>query len=593
VGTNEGSNMKKQPGRSLKIATRISSLHFCHKMRSSSGIRGGLSFRVLCAVIAAWMSFATCPVLAQNMTPHHDDGVTIQGRVLNSAGRPVSEAQVRLLEESAAGEGVTRTNATGGFEFKGIGAGSYTVSAEKSGLRSRSVTVIASSPGGQQKIELILEDSGSVQTGSTAAASPAEPMEFADKPNFTVAGITDWTAVGGHGSDSSLRTSETLVRETMSLKPADPAGGGASTNKNRSESAESESKLRASVAGDPGSYEANHQLGNFYLHAARYREAIPLLQSAYNLQPANHENEYDLALTYQGAGDLSQARQLVKELLAHGEKAEWYSLEGDIDEKLGDPLNAVHEYEQATLLSPNEANYFEWGSELLLHRAVWQAQEVFQKGAKAFPKSSRMLAALGAALFAGARYDEAAQRFCEASDLNQADPKPYEFMGKIEMEAPNPLACIDQKLARYLQQQPENSLANYFYAMAIWKGQEQSADEWVLHRVETLLTKAVKIDSQCADGYFQLGNLYSSRLDYGQAISFYKRAIDVNPQLGDAHYRLGVAYDRTGEREKAQQEFKLHEQLKKQQADEVERQRREVKQFLVVVPGGATQPPAD
>jgi Flp pilus assembly protein TadD len=217
---------------------------------------------------------------------------------------------------------------------------------------------------------------------------------------------------------------------------------------------------------------------------------------------------------------------------------------------------------------------------------------VFQKGAKAYPQSSRMLAALGAALFAGARYDEAARRFCDASDLNPADPKPYEFMGKIELEAPNPLTCIDQKLARFVQQEPESALANYFYAMSIWKGQEQSADERVLHQVETLLTKAVKIDAHCVDAYFQLGNLYSSQGGYAKAIGFYKEAIEVNPQLSDAHYRLGVAYDRTGEREKAQQEFLLHDQIKKVQAAEVESQRREVKQFLVV-PGGATQPPAD
>jgi tetratricopeptide (TPR) repeat protein len=103
----------------------------------------------------------------------------------------------------------------------------------------------------------------------------------------------------------------------------------------------------------------------------------------------------------------------------------------------------------------------------------------------------------------------------------------------------------------------------------------------------------VKIDSQCADGYFQLGNLYSSRRDYAQAIGFYEKAIAVNPQLGDAHYRLGVAYDRTGNRDKAQQEFQLHDQIKKRQADEIEKQRREVKQFLVVVPGRGAQPPAD
>jgi hypothetical protein len=46
-----------------------------------------------------------------------------------------------------------------------------------------------------------------------------------------------------------------------------------------------------------------------------------------------------------------------------------------------------------------------------------------------------------------------------------------------------------------------------------------------------------------------------------------------------------VAYDRAGEPEKARQEFQLHDQIEKLQAAAVERQRREVKQFLVVLQG--------
>jgi Flp pilus assembly protein TadD len=65
------------------------------------------------------------------------------------------------------------------------------------------------------------------------------------------------------------------------------------------------------------------------------------------------------------------------------------------------------------------------------------------------------------------------------------------------------------------------------------------------------------------------------------AIAVYGKAIEANPQLAEAHYRLGLAYDRVGDRDKAKQEFQIHEDLGKQQAAEVERQRREVKQFLV------------
>jgi hypothetical protein len=51
-----------------------------------------------------------------------------------------------------------------------------------------------------------------------------------------------------------------------------------------------------------------------------------------------------------------------------------------------------------------------------------------------------------------------------------------------------------------------------------------------------------------------------------------------------------VAYDRIGEPAKAKQEFQLHDEIKKLQAAAIEQQRRDVKQFLVVVPGQPAYP---
>jgi tetratricopeptide (TPR) repeat protein len=325
------------------------------------------------------------------------------------------------------------------------------------------------------------------QTNTPAPASQA--MEFADKPDFAVAGVTDWTAVGGHGSDVTLRTSEALTRETLSLKPGAPPTG-----------------------------------------------------------------------PKQGDADLHRRQ-------------------GELDENGGDPLAAVHEFEQAVRLDPSEENYFTWGSELLLHRAVWQAVEVFKNGTKAYPKSARMLTALGTALFAGARYEEAAASLCAASDLTPDDPQPYSFMGRIDIAAPQPLACVEPRLARFVREHPANSTANYLYAMALEKRQKAP------DQVQALLAKAVALDPKCADAYLQLGILCSSRHDLPKAIGFYRQAIEADPQLGEAHYRLGVAYDRTGAPERAKQEFQRHDDIEKSQAVAVERQRREVKQFSVVLEG--------
>jgi len=472
-----------------------------YKLRSSSKTSKSRTGRCLHSVLAVITGLMTLsfPAVAQQASPQRSDEVTVWGAVHSSDGKPVNDAVVRLEHEGVPGAVETKTNAAGDFVFLALRTGSYLLNAEKAGLRSRSAAVVVPSQRDQEKIDLVLEDSGSTHSDfSTSSLSSIQTMTFADKPNFSIAGVTDWTAVGGHGSDSSLRTSEALASETLKLKSTGP-------------------EHRADVTGDSS-------------EATRHRQA------------------------------------------------------GEVAEKLGDPLAAVHEYEQAVRLDPSEQNYFEWGSELLLHRAVLQAQEVFHKGVEAYPKSARMLTGLGAALFAGARYDEAALRLCNASDLNPANPEPYIFMGKIQMAAPNPLACIEQKLARFVQEHPRNALSNYFYAMAILKRQPQSADKQDLKQVEDLLTKAVTIDAKCGDAYLQLGILSASEHKFEKAIDFYTKAIGADPQLGEAHYRLGVAYDRIGESAKAKREFQLHDEIKKQQAEAIERQRREVKQFLVVLP---------
>jgi Flp pilus assembly protein TadD len=546
-----------------------------HKSRFSADTRIRLCLRAALVAIATLFSFTIPTAIAQPAPPQRSTGATIQGSVIDSAGKLVGDASVRLESGSARNSSRTKTDAAGGFEFSALPTGSYVLTAEKSGLRSAATAIVVRSDADRKRADLVLE-------ASAAGQSSPSPMSFSDAPNFTVAGVTDWTAVGGHGSDSILRTSEDLARETLALKAKDAGPGTSDRASSMKEGSESESSLRAALARAPGSFAANYQLGEYYLHAGKYRDSLPLLEAAYRLDPANDGNERDLALAYEGTGDLKQAREHIGNLLQRKNDADLHRMAAELDERLGNPLAAVQEDQQAATLDPSEQNYFAWGSELLLHRAVWQAADVFKNGVRAHPKSARLLTGLGTTLFAGAAYDGAARSLCDASDLDPTNPEPYIFMGKVAMAAPAPLPCIESKLARFVQEKPDSSLANYLYAMAIWKQQQSSSDNQALRQVETLLTKAVTIDSRCSDGYLQLGILAASQHNYEKAVQLYTKAIEVDPQLAEAHYRLGVAYDRLGERDKAQQEFKLHDEIEKRQAAAVERERREIKQFVVV-----------
>jgi len=485
----------------------------------------------------------------------------IRGVVNGANGSPVADAVVRL-EQANAVVAVTRTDAHGSFAFLRVQSGKYSVRAEKAQMyASEAVST------GEAATHIIL----------ILSADTARTMDFTDKPNFTVAGITDWTAVGGHGSDASLRTSETLARKAASLRPDGTSA--------LSYTSDTESVLRAAAAASPESFAANRELGKFCLRKGSYREAVNPLEIAYRIDPVNRSNEYDLAFAYKEAGDLKRAQEHIRHLLTEENTAEFHRLAGDINEAMGDALSAEREYETAVHLGPSEANEFALGAELLLHRAVWPAIEVFRKGAAAYPKSARMLSALGVALFASAQYEEAAQHLCEATELNPADTSPYTFLGEIGIASPAPLGCVEQKLARFAQSQPENVRAKYYYAMAILKRQDIPANVVEVESARSLLTKAAEVDPKFGEAYLQLGILCVDRKDYRQAIDFFTKAVEANPQLGDAHYRLGVAYQRTGLAAKAQQEFERHDAIEKSLAEVVEQQRHKVKQFMVVLQG--------
>ena len=198
-----------------------------------------------------------------------------------------------------------------------------------------------------------------------------------------------------------------------------------------------------------------------------------------------------------------------------------------------------------------------------------------------------MLVALGVAWYARGSYDQAAQYLGSASDLNPDNSTPYLFLGRmLSVETTLPPGAME-RLARFAQLQPDNALANYYYALALAKQAALAADSDTERsaRVESLLQKAVHLDPKLGAAHLQLGILYSQRADFSSAISEYQKGIAAGAENGEtieaAHYRLAQAYLRTGDKENAQQELKLHAQFMKQTKEDTVRERSEVQEFVI------------
>jgi tetratricopeptide (TPR) repeat protein len=447
-----------------------------------------------------WDRFCACTLaliallapLALGQSGQAEGTAMVRGAIRDSHARPVPAAAVFLLPEGPGHAFIVHTDGEGSYRFSALRAGTYTLHAEMAGFAA-----VAFGP-------FVLGEKDTKQVDLTLAPAPA--AEFFDEPNFVVAGVTDTTNRGGHGSDTVVRSGEVLARAAAALSKEPGAVGPAA-------SADMEKSLREAIEREPANAALHHSLG-------------------------------------------------------------------DVEEKRGDALEAVREYQRAAELSATETNLFDWGTELLTHRAADQAIEVFAKGNRLYPQSSRMLLGLGAAFYARGSYDEAARRFFAAADLNPSDPGPYLFLGKVQGAEITQLDGFVERLARFVSLQPGDARANYYYAVALWKRWKGPEDRETAAQVQSLLAKAVRLDPALGDAWLQLGIVYSSLMDFPRAIAAYQKAIDAGAQREDVHYRLAQAWQHTGETEKARKEFDLYEQLRKTSAAEVERERKEIQQFV-------------
>jgi tetratricopeptide (TPR) repeat protein len=410
------------------------------------------------------------------------------------------------------------------------------------------------------------------------AASQLEKLLPRASKSFEVHELLGLVYAAESQSEQSIEQLQIAVR----LKPDSAA---ARTNLatgllRASKSALAEEQFRKALTLEPNDFQANHNLAEFYLQSGKIADALPLLEKAQQINPSAYDNAYNLALAYFLTGRINESRQLVQKLSQQKDTGELHNLLGKINEKDGKFIEAANEFETAARMDPNEDNLFVWGSELLLHRTYEPAIQVFQQATQRFPTSPRLWIGLGMALYSRGRYEESIKALLQAADLNPNDPRCYLFLSKAYLSSPNQADEVIQRFRRYAELEPNNALAQYYYAVSLWKGKRSEANSINYPMVESLLQKAITLDGTLADAHLQLGILYADQHQYAKSLPEYTRAVELNPSLADAHYRLGQYYVHAGQKDRAQQEFQTFQQLQAHHQAEVDKERAEVRQFV-------------
>lgn len=302
-------------------------------------------------------------------------------------------------------------------------------------------------------------------------------------------------------------------------------------------------------------FSTNRAAADAMLQQGKAAAAIPFLERARAADPAHYATGWDLALAYRQTRRWNEARQLLQRLIGLGDRGELRNLLAEVEEAAGNTAAAAREYQEAAHLEPTEKNIADWANHLMKYRAYDSALKVYASGATMHPRSVALRIGLGTAHYSNGNYDDAAREFCAAADVDPADLRPVEFLGKAIGIAPAWSGSVSERLAGYAARFPHQPLARLYYGLSL--DQPDQAP-----RQERELRAALALDGRLAEAHLQLGILADQQGRAAEAIASLGKAVKLNPGLGAAHFRLSRLYRKQGDTVRAARHLAEYQRLR-------------------------------
>lgn len=334
--------------------------------------------------------------------------------------------------------------------------------------------------------------------------------------------------------------------------------------------------LNTSVRLDPRNAKALSELGQAYMLLHRPADAAQAFARAAAIQPRASDLLYNWAVALADSGQLRPAMEALDRIPADEMSTEADSLAGDLEEKLGNSLAAVHHYQRAVANEPSEANLYALCVEYLRHWTWDEAKRTASYGMAKYPDSTRLKLVLGVALFGSKDFAEAARAF---GGLLQRDPDNSmyaDMLGRTCGEigsADSECAALEQFANRH----PENAMAAWYAARQILNRPHSAAE---LDEAEMLLHRATSANPGMADAWYEMGVLDAERQRWDESSAALQKAIALRPSFASAHYQLANAYGHLNRPEDRKKELILFQTCSRKEKDDVNARVREMTVFL-------------
>ncbi len=247
-------------------------------------------------------------------------------------------------------------------------------------------------------------------------------------------------------------------------------------------------------------------LGQAYSRAGKYSDAIPWLQKAWQLNPADHKAIESLAEALIAQGSLDQAQQLLKDAVSHPPPdARLMANLGNVYARQGQFEQAEAALNQAIATDPELAqSYNVLGMVKEKQGDLPNAEQLYRKAIQNRPDLAEARNNLASLLVANNKLDEAEFQFTQA-----------------------------------LASSPSFAAAHHSYGLLL-----------VIRKryvpAESHLLEAIRLQPEIAIFHSDLADLLEQTGRHAEAGQQYSTALKLDPDLGEANLGLGMLLIRTG-----------------------------------------------
>ena len=307
------------------------------------------------------------------------------------------------------------------------------------------------------------------------------------------------------------------------------------------------SEFEACTRLNPNYYPVYYRIGEIHLKQQRYTEALQAFHTARELNRKWEYPQYGIGLVYFAQGEMDRARETFENITHQKKKfAPAYIKLGQVLATQGFFDDALAEYAKATQHQPYSAqNLYELAVIFNEKSNTDGAIQLYQRTIETEPTHAESHFALGEIFYTNGDTETALHHYRQALSLtpNIEDTfyeplEPY-FAGLITPQQAMPIL---EKAMLVLPDDPRS----HFYAGTI-EADAGNTEKAIQHYEKTL--EIIETDprhlqtelhlGKLNDVYVKLGELHHQQGDVNTAVSYFKRALELNPELADRFVSQG------------------------------------------------------